>query len=89
MFFFSCVAHAFASDHCCLVVICWERTGLLALVGDVNCIFGTFPCGILGHVWYLISSFPDLCLLSYLHVVSLICDVVLYNRSCFAIILLG
>ena len=37
---------------------------LLALVGDVYCIFVTFPCGILGHVWYLIVSFPDLCHLS-------------------------
>ena len=27
--------------------------------------FITFPCGILGQVWYLIDSFPDLCLLSY------------------------
>ena len=26
-----------------------------------------FPCGILCQVWYLIVSFPDLCLLSYLH----------------------
>ena len=25
----------------------------------------TFPCGILGQVWYLIVSFPDLCSLSY------------------------
>ena len=38
--------------------------GLLALVDDVYCIFVTFPCGILGQVWYLIVSFPDLCLLS-------------------------
>ena len=34
MFFVSCVTHAFASVHCCLVVACWERTDLLALVGD-------------------------------------------------------
>ena len=27
--------------------------------------FVTFPCGILGQVWYLIVSFPDLCCLSY------------------------
>ena len=27
--------------------------------------FVTFPCGILGQVWYLIVSFPDLCRLSY------------------------
>ena len=39
MFFVSCVSHAFASVHCCLVVNCWERTDLLALVGDVHCIF--------------------------------------------------
>ena len=38
----------------CLVVTCWERADLLALVGDVYCIFVTFPCGILGQVWYLI-----------------------------------
>ena len=37
----------------------------LTLVGDVYCIFVTFPRGILGQVCYLIVSFPDLCLLSY------------------------
>ena len=30
-----------------------------------NCLFVTFPCGILGQVWYLIVSIPDLCCLSY------------------------
>ena len=30
-----------------------------------NCVFITFPCDILGHVWYLIVSIPDLCRLSY------------------------
>ena len=35
MFFVSCVSHAFASVHCCLVVSYWERTDLLALVSDV------------------------------------------------------
>ena len=25
MFFASCVSHAFATVHCCLVVTCWER----------------------------------------------------------------
>ena len=61
----SCVSHAFASVHCCLVVTCWEWADLLALVGDV---FGTFPCGILGQMWYLIVSFPDLCPLSYVYI---------------------
>ena len=64
MFFVSCVSHAFASVNCCLLVTCWERADLLALA-DVYCIFVTFPCGILGQVWYLIASFPDLCHLSY------------------------
>ena len=64
MFFVPCVSHAFASVHCCLVVTCWERTDILALVGDVYCIFVTFPSGILGQVWYLIVSIPDLCLIS-------------------------
>ena len=64
-FFVSCVSHAFAPVHCCLVVTRWERADLLALVGDVYCIFAAFPCGILGHAWYLIVSFPDLCTLSY------------------------
>ena len=63
--FVSCVSYAFASVNCCLVVNCWERANLLAFVGDVFCIFVTFPCGILGQVWYLIVSFPDLCHLSY------------------------
>ena len=33
-----------------------------------NCVFITFPCGILGQVWYLIVSFPDLCRLSYVDI---------------------
>ena len=31
----------------------------------LNCVFVTFPCGILGQVWYLIVSNSDLCRLSY------------------------
>ena len=30
-----------------------------------NCDFVTFPCGILGQVWYLIVLIPDLYRLSY------------------------
>ena len=30
-----------------------------------DCVFLTFPCGILCHGWYLIVSILDLCLLSY------------------------
>ena len=41
----SCVSHAFASVHCWLAVICWERADLLALVGDVYSIV----CLLLAH----------------------------------------
>ena len=51
--------------HCNLAVTYWERADLLALVGDVYCIFVTFLCGILGQVWYLIVLFSDLSRLSY------------------------
>ena len=36
-----------------------------SLVCDVFLCFVTFPDGVLGQVWYLIVSIPDLCLLSY------------------------
>ena len=36
-----------------------------------SCVFVTFPFGILGQVWYLIVSIPDLCLLPYIGVVML------------------
>ena len=47
----SCVCHAFASVHSCLVVTGWERADLLALDCDGNCVFVTFLCGILGQVY--------------------------------------
>ena len=34
-----------------------------------NCVFFSLPCGILGQVWYLIVSIPDLCRLSYFVIV--------------------
>ena len=57
-----CRVHVMLSH---LVVTCWERADLLALVCDVYCDFVTFPCGILGQVWYLIVSIPDLCPLTF------------------------
>ena len=38
MLFMSCIFHAFASVHCCLVDIYWDRADLLALVCDVYCV---------------------------------------------------
>ena len=54
-----------ASVYMCFVVTCWERADLSALVCGVYCAFVTFPFGILGQVWYLIVSIPDLCTLTY------------------------
>ena len=66
MLFMSCVCYAFASVHCCLVVTCSEKADLWLLFVMFNGVFVTFPCGILGQVWYLIVSILDLCRLSYL-----------------------
>ena len=49
----------------CLVVTCWERADILALVCGVQLSVCHFPIGILGRVWYLIVSIPDLCTLTY------------------------
>ena len=37
----------------------------------LNCVVVTFPFGILGRLWYLIISLPDLCPLSYFHTVCI------------------
>ena len=62
MLFMFCVCHVFAS-------VLWAPAvkGLASWLSFVmfNCVFVTFPCGILGQVWYLIVSIPDLCCLSY------------------------
>ena len=68
MLIMSCVCHVFPSVHCCLVVTCWERADLLALLCDVKlcfCVFVVNHCGILGQVWYLIVLNTDFCHLSY------------------------
>ena len=61
-----CVCRVFLSVHCSLVITCWERADLLALMSNMfYCVFVTFQCGVLGQVWCLIVSISDLCLLSY------------------------
>ena len=67
IFFVPC---AFASVHCCIVVTCWERADLLALVGEVYCDFVTFPFDILGQVWYLNVSIPEPCCLFTLNIIK-------------------
>ena len=61
MLFMFCVFHAFVPVHCYLVVTC--LSWLLFVM--FNCVFVTFPSGILGKVWYLIVSIPDICRHSY------------------------
>ena len=68
IFCFFCLAFVMplcASVYMCLVVTCWERADLLALFCGILLWVGHFPIGILGQVWYLIESIPDLCILTY------------------------
>ena len=65
--FFFCLLFALtlcASVYICLVVTCWERVDLLALVCGVPLLVCHFPIGILGQVWYLFVSIIDLCTLT-------------------------
>ena len=49
------------------------------LVCDVSYVFVTFSCGVLGQVWYLNVSIPDICLLTYFET-SIAFISFLYNR---------
>ena len=52
------VCHAVLYVHCSPVFTCLERANLLALLYVVfSSVLDTFPCGVLGQVWYLIVSF--------------------------------
>ena len=53
---------------CLFIAALWSPagTGLTCwLLLVMFFVFLLLSCGILGHVWYLIVLFPDLCLLSY------------------------
>ena len=71
------------------MVTCWDRADLLTLVCGVHLCDGHFPIGILGQVWYLIVSIPDLCTLTYFFGIGfLFCRVLLGVIPSLAIILL-
>ena len=55
-----------ASVYLRLMVTCWERADLLALVCSALLWVCHFPIGILGQVWYLIVLIPDFCTLTNL-----------------------
>ena len=51
----------------CLFLAGWERADLLALLCQMfSCVFVTCHYCVLGQVWYLIVSIPDICLSSLL-----------------------
>ena len=65
LFMFS-VCHFFLSVHFGLVVTRLKRADLLSLLYVMfYCVFVSFPCGVLGQVWCLIVSIPNLRVLSY------------------------
>ena len=66
MLFMSCVCHL---SRLFIFALSPAGGGGLLFVIFV-CVFVTFSCGILGQVWYMIVSFPDLCRLSYFVQVS-------------------
>ena len=62
------VCRVFLSVHCSLLVTCWERVDHLALLCVMfYYVFVTFPCGVLGQLWCLDVSMPDLNLHSYFY----------------------
>ena len=50
----------------------WSLAGYVLtsrlLIMMFNCVFVTFPCGILGQVCYLIVSIPDICHIFYFEI---------------------
>ena len=77
--------HAVFSVHCSLVVTWWERADLLVLLYVMfSCFFVTFPCSVLGQMWFLIVSIPNICLFphfeeTWLHM-NLYTEVILYHN---------
>ena len=55
-----------------LIAALWSpsRKGLTSCLSFVmfNCAYVIIPCGILGQVWYLIVSIPDICHLFHFHI---------------------
>ena len=67
------VMPSYTSVYLYLVVTYWERAGRYALVCGASLSVCHFPTGILGQVWYLIVSIPDLCTLTYFYFPVQVC----------------
>ena len=65
--YLSRVCHALGSVPCCLVVTCWERADLLALVCDVKLCICHFP------MWYPVSGVVLDCIDSWSSPLLLFC----------------
>ena len=67
---FCCLSFVSVMLSCLLFAAVWWFAGkrlahwLFLRCVMFSCGFVTFPCGVLGQVWYLIVSISDLCLLS-------------------------
>ena len=71
VFVLSCVCYVFV--RVCLYVLCGHLLGKGWPLGSpLWCLLwiGHFPIGILGQMWYLIVSIPDLCTLTYLQLIG-------------------
>ena len=56
-----CFCHTAMSVSCSLVVTCWETAVLFGLLYVMfSCVFVTSLYGVVGQVWYLIVSIPDI-----------------------------
>ena len=58
-----CLVFFMLSRH--FIAALWSPAGKWLFLVMFNCVSVTFPCGILGQVWYLFVSIPDPCSLSY------------------------
>ena len=71
---------------CMFVAALWlpAGKGLTSWLSCVvfSCVFVTFPCAVLGQVWYLIVSITDLCLLPYCYYFSQISQQLHTSRHC-------
>ena len=46
----------------------------------LKCVFVTFPCGILGQVWYLIVSIPDIApLITMYQALCIVCRILFFT----------
>ena len=70
---------------CLFIAALWSPAGkeLATWLSCMLCLlcFVSFPCGVLGQVSYLIVSIPDLCLLTYLFSVCLVCSALEYVQQ--------